>query len=185
MRRIPSTVCFEPLLGLHRRVAQIEARLQLARDDVRRAGARVEVRHLEGGRLEVLGALIPHAAGELGQRRGQGMDRVLRQLRIGDVALHAVNGEPPAEGAAAADLDVSPMRARWMARPTTHQSMRSPRARERFHHALGAVHRRPFLVTGDQEGDRAVVLRDERRTNSSAAVTIAASPLFMSAAPRP
>ena len=37
-----------------------------------------------------------YAAGELGERRREGVHRVLGQLRIGDVALYAVHGEPAA-----------------------------------------------------------------------------------------
>ncbi len=47
------------LLRLHGVVAQVEAGLELARNHVRRAGAGVEVRDLEGGGLEMLVALVP------------------------------------------------------------------------------------------------------------------------------
>jgi hypothetical protein len=33
------------------------------------------------------------------------VDRVLGELRVGDMALYAVHGEPPGERAASADLD--------------------------------------------------------------------------------
>jgi hypothetical protein len=49
---------------------------------------------------------------------------------------------------------------------------------------LGTVDRGAFLVAGDQEGDRAAML-GALGDKASTAVTIAARPLFMSAAPRP
>ena len=39
--------------------------------------------------------------GEFGQRRREAVHRVLGQLRIGDVALHAVHGEPAARASRA------------------------------------------------------------------------------------
>ncbi len=87
----------QAFLGLNRGVAQVEARLQLPRNDIRRTRAGIQVGHLERRWLEVLGALVPLAAGQLCEGRRQRMDRVLRQLRVGDVPLHAVHGEPAAE----------------------------------------------------------------------------------------
>ena len=43
--------------------------------------------------------------------------------------------------------------------PMTHQSMRSPRSASTLHHAPRAVDRGSFLVAGDEERDRAAVLR--------------------------
>jgi len=94
-----------------------------------RAGAGVEVGDLEGGRLEMLGPLIPLATGEFRQRRRERVHRVLRELRVGDVPLHAVHGEAPAEGAATTHLDGVADRGLARGSPTTHQSRRSPRSR--------------------------------------------------------
>src|SRR5215472_13273564 len=92
-------LALELLERLHRGVPQIEARLELPRDHVRSARAGIEVRDLEGSRLEVLGSLVPDVPGELGERRRQGMNGILRQLRVGHVSLYAVYGEAPAERA--------------------------------------------------------------------------------------
>ena len=40
-----------------------------------------------------------------------------------------------------------------------HQSMRGAARHQRLDHALGAIDRGAFLVAGDQEGDRATMLR--------------------------
>ena len=48
------------------------------------------------------------ARGQLGQRRRDGMHRVVCEMRIGNVALHAVDGQLARERAAAADLDRIP-----------------------------------------------------------------------------
>jgi hypothetical protein len=66
---------------------------------------------------------------QLGERRRKAVHGILGEMRVGDVALHAVHGEPARQGAATADLDrVAELgRARWGS-PTTHQSIFSPRA---------------------------------------------------------
>ena len=69
--------------------------------------------------------------------------------------------------------------------PTRHQSMLSLRSRSTSTTRRGAVDRRSFLVAGDQEGDACRDAPGGGATNSSQAVTMAARPLFMSAAPRP
>ncbi len=81
---------------------------------------------------------------------------------------------------------VSPTRclAGWLAHDAPVDPA-APRSLSIFDHALGAIHRRAFLVAGDQEGDGALVVAGIRATKASAAVSMAARPLFMSAAPRP
>src|SRR5262249_46202914 len=97
--------CLELREGLHRRVAQVETRLELTGDDVGSTGTGGEIRYLEAGRLEMLGSGIPFAADELGQRRCQCMYGIFRELRIGDVALDAVHGQPATQGTAPSHLD--------------------------------------------------------------------------------
>ncbi len=139
--------------------AEIEVDHHLARDDVARAGAGVDVRHLPGGRLEVRVAAVPVDADQLGQGRRDQVDRVLRQLRIGDVALHAEDAQLAAEGAAAAVLDrVAEALDRGRladdavveADAALDQPVADPRR---------AVDRRPFLVAGDQQRHAAAMRR--------------------------
>ena len=73
--------------------------------------------------------------------------------------LHAVHGETPAQGAAAADLDGIAQRglARGLADQAPIDALLA--LAQHLDHAAGAVDRWPLLIAGDQEGDRAAVLR--------------------------
>ena len=121
---------------------------------------------------------------QFGQRGRQHVHRVLRQLRIGDMTLHALHGQPAAERTAPSDLDG--VADALLAGRLAHDAPVDPLAAlpEHLDHALGAIDRGAFLVAGDQERDGARCF-GIRRTKASAAVTMAARPLFMSAAPRP
>ena len=91
--------------GLHGGEPQVEAQLELAGDHVRRAGTRGDVRDLEARGLEVLVARVPARRGELRQRRCEAMHRVVGELRIRDVSLRAMDGQPAGQRSAAPDLD--------------------------------------------------------------------------------
>jgi len=85
--------------------AEIEIDHQRARNHVAGAGAAVDVADLPvGGRKEIVAA-VPFNGHQLGQRRCQPVDGVLREVRVGDVALHALYGQLAAHGAAPAVLD--------------------------------------------------------------------------------
>src|SRR4029077_6215330 len=115
--------------------------------------------HLEAGRLEMLGAFVPRAAHELGERRRERMHRILGELRVSDVALHAMNDQTPAEGPAAAHLDgvADGHFTRGLAHDTPIDALAA--CREQFHDAPSAIDRRSLLIARDQEGDRAGVQR--------------------------
>ena len=69
--------------------------------------------------------------GQLGERRRDEVDRVARQLRIGDVALHALDGQRARQRAAAAVLDHVAERARPTSarrRCSSRCARRAPRA---------------------------------------------------------
>ena len=132
-------------------------------NDVRRAGAGADVRDLERRRLEELVALVPDARGELGQRRRNSVHRIVGQMRIGDVSLHAVHRQLAGERAAAADLDRC-RRAHRCSGFADDAPVDLLAARlEHFHDAARAVDRGTFLVAGQQEGERAVVVADAGR----------------------
>jgi len=87
------------------------------------------------------------------------MHRVLRELGVSDVPLHAVYREPAAVGAAAADLDgvADLLLAGGLAHDAPVDALVP--GDEGLHHLLGAIHRGAFLIARDEIGDRAFVLR--------------------------
>ena len=184
-RRISSTVACDRLHGLLRRETHVEARLQFPGNHVRRAGSRREVRHLKCRRLEMRVALVPGPRHQFRQRRRKRMHGVVGGLRVGHVALDPAYGQAAAQASAPADLDHVAQLA--VAGGLADEAPIDPLAARLQHldDAAGTVDGGPLLVARDQKGDRAAVVRDARATNSSTAVTIAARPLFMSAAPRP
>ncbi len=123
------------------------------------AGAGVDVGNLETGRREEVVAVVPVLGGQFGQGRGSEVDRVLRQVRIGDMALHAAYGQLGAEGATTAVLDhvTDQGGARRLADDAPVQTLLA--RRQALDHGFGAVVRRAFFVAGDQERDLALVIR--------------------------
>ena len=100
-----------PHLGLQglRRVpvvkADIEHRLGPDRDDVGGGIADVDAGHLEIRRREIGAAEVERLVVEPRQHGDETFQRILGEMRIGDVALHAGHLEPPVQAAAPADLD--------------------------------------------------------------------------------
>ena len=86
------------------------------------------------------------------------MHRIVGEVRVGDVALHAVHGELARQRAAAADLDHVAERigARRLADDAPVDLLAA--RLEHFHDAARAVDRRAFLVAGQQERQRAGVV---------------------------
>ena len=81
------------------------------------ACACIEVRDLKTGRLKVFVACVPGASGQLHERRCERVNRIVRKLRVCDVALNAMHRQAPAQRATSSDLDgVAELRlARWFA----------------------------------------------------------------------
>ena len=144
------------------REPDIEQHLHVARDHVVRAGACVDVRDLEAGRLEVLVAAIPLDLDEFGER-GQGeVDRVLREVRIRDVALHAPDRQRARERAAAAVLDrVAELRrrGRFADDAVVHRLVART---QRLDDAGRAVGRDAFFVGRDEQRDGTRMCRVRR-----------------------
>ena len=151
---------------------------------VGRAGAGVDVRALPRRRRKVGVAVVPLRRRELGERRRGAMDRVVGEMRIGDVTLHALDGQRPGQRAAAAVLDHVPQHVdrRRLADDAVVDAL-SGRG-ELLDDARRAVDRRTFLVGGEQQRDRSGGV-GVAATKASIATTNAASDAFMSAAPRP
>ena len=87
------------------------------------------------------------------------MHRVVGKLWIRDVSLRAMDGQPARQRSAAPDLDcvAEHLVAAGLAddAPVDALTARS----KRFDHAFRAVDGRSFLVAGEQEGERATMIR--------------------------
>ena len=173
----------EVIFGDLRGVAEIHLHLQGSRDDVVRPGSGVDVGDLQAGGLEVPVAPVPfgfHQFTERGQRR---VDRVVRELRVGDMPLFPLDPDGGAEGAAPAHLDHVPEIPGAGGLPDDAEVDSLPPLGQHVQHRQGAVPRDPLLVAGDQECNRAPVFRmrgnelltgaDERR---DAALHVRGSP---------
>src|SRR5205085_4796276 len=95
----------QALAGARRRIAEVEKELERARDDVGRAGSGMDVRRLPGGRREIFVAFVPPERRELSDSHCSEMYRIAGEMRVGDVALHAANGERSGKCSAPAVLD--------------------------------------------------------------------------------
>ena len=164
--------------------AEVDRGPRLGGDDVRGAVADVDRGDRERRGAEVRRALVERARGEAVEQAHEAGERVLRPVGIGGVALLAVGGEVRGQRAAAADLH-----------GVAHALGAGRLADEAVVHALavlghpvedrrGAVDAVALLVAGDGD-DQAARDGGVSRTKSIAAATQAATPDFMSAAPRP
>ena len=99
------------------REAEIEIDLHRPGDHVRRAGAGMDIGHLEARWREALVALVPLGARELGEGGGNEMHGVSHQVRIGDMPLEAAHDELRGKRAAPSVLQHVPERVdrRWLA----------------------------------------------------------------------
>ena len=168
----PTDVVVKPVLAQHilktslqalaaacRGVPEVERKLQRPGDDVGRTCAGLDVRRLPGRRRKILVAIVPADRRELGDRRRREVDRVPRQVRIGDVALHPAHGQRSRQRPAAPVLDhvAEPVNRRWLADNAVIQ--RLARGAQLVDDPDRAISRRTFLVRGDHERDRPGVVR--------------------------
>ena len=114
----------------------------------------MDVRYLPGRRREVRVAGVPRGRHQFSQCRRGEMNGILRQMRIGDVALHALDGQLAGERAAAAVLDrvAQPAHRGGLADDAVVEQLAA--RLERRADPDGAVDREAFLVGGDEESDR-------------------------------
>ena len=105
----PARLGIEPghqaLAGVVRIEADVQPPARLGRDQIGRRISDVEGGQLQIGRLEGLIAFVQLVVGQTGDQPGQDRDRIGRTVRIGDMALFAVDGDPGVERAAPPDLD--------------------------------------------------------------------------------
>ncbi len=133
--------------------------MQFAGNDVGGTGARLDVGDLEAGGREVGVALIPFDGGELGQRRGRLVDRVVRQMGIGDVALHPTHQQIAGDGAAPAVLHHVPHHGGRGGLADDAPADLLVTGLQGVDHPGGTVDEGPLLVGGDEEGNRPSVIR--------------------------
>ena len=116
---------------------------------------------------------------------GHVVHRIAREVRIGDVALHAFDDELAGKRAAPAVLD-HVAGALDRGRLADDAVVRLLAALgERLDHLHRAVGGGPFLVGSEQQRDRAAMIADARPRTPRRAATNAAIEVFMSDAPRP
>ena len=84
---------FQPCFGGLGGEAEIEFDVQLARNDIGCACAAVDIGNLKAGRREVFVAFVPDFLRQLLQRRGKSMHGIDCQMRIGNMALLAFDGQ--------------------------------------------------------------------------------------------
>ncbi len=134
---------------------EIEHDFERAGDDVRRAGAGMDIGALPCRRREVGIAFVPAHRGEFGQCGGGEMDRVPRELGIGDMALHALDGQRSGQRAAPAVLDhvAEPVDRRRLADDAVIDAL--ARGTELLDNLDRSVDGRALFVGREKESDRA------------------------------
>ena len=154
-RRIASTRSRNSAAVLAVPKRKLNTASQFAGHHVVGAGAGVEVGDLKRGRRERVVALVPTRRREFGQRRCERVDRIARQVRIGDVTLHAVHVQVPGQRAAPTDAD-QVAEALFRRRLADHAPVDALAAAAKFlGDAAHAVDRAAFLVRGQQQRDAA------------------------------
>ena len=131
----------------------------MPRNNIPGAGAAMNIRNLPGGRRKIFIALIPFHCRKFGEGRYRQVNGVFCQMRIGNVALHAVNPELARKRAAAAVLDCVPkaIRRTWF---TDHAVVENFLAvAQPLDHLDRAVGGDAFFIRGDKQCDRSPVLR--------------------------
>ena len=141
------------------RESEVEVDHHGAGDHIARAGAAMDVADLPTGGWEERIAVVPGGGDQFGQCGGDQVDGVLRQMRVGDVALHTFDGQLAAHRAAPAVLDhvARALHRGGLADDAPVQAFAPLLKRLADHH--GAVYGRPFFVAGEQEGNVDVGLR--------------------------
>ena len=113
---------------------------------------------MPGGGWEEGVALVPFGCREFGDRRGGQVDRVFGEVRVGDVALHALDRQLARERAASAVLDRVAEAGDGGRFADQAKIGAFPARLQRLGDRDSAVHGVAFLVRGEQEGDRAAVV---------------------------
>ena len=135
-------------------VADVQLRLRLGGDEVGGWIANIDARHLQAGGFEPTRPCIQAVRREVVEQGQQPMHRIIRQMRIGDMALNAGHGDGRAEAAATPDLDDLAEAVRIGRLPHHTEIRHLAMLAHPLHDAHGAVPRRPLLVARDEQRDR-------------------------------
>ena len=159
------TKCNQALPVCFRRVTKVEQQLQSTGDYVAGAAAGVNGNNLQTGRREVLVAVVPYQAKQFAQHRGDVVDRVARQFRIGHMTLFANDSQFPGQRSSPAGANI--VRQFFLARRLPDQAIIDGDAsvHQCFHDLRCTVYCWAFFVAGQQERDRSPVgriFRNER-----------------------
>ena len=164
--------------GMVRVEADVQPAKGLGRDQIGRRIADVQRGQLQIGRLKGLIAVVQPVVGQTGDQPGQDRDRIGRPVRIGDMALLAVDPDPGVERSAPADLDHVTQRM-LRGRLADHAGVDDlTLGHQGLNDPFGAVQGRALLVAGDQEGQAAgnlalrQDLRDRRHPGRDAALHV-------------
>ena len=130
---------FDHLVRQFRTEAEVELDEHIAGDHVVAAGTGLYVGDLHACWREKFIAFIPLDIDQLRQHRRRAMDRVIGKVRIGNMALHAVNGQVAGQRAAAAVFHhiADHLGTGGFADQTVVQTLIT--RHQRFHHFDGAV----------------------------------------------
>ena len=85
--------CFNHLIGQLSAETEVELDKQFAGDNVVAAGACLNIGNLHAGRREELVTLVPLNRHQFVEHWRRAVYRVIGQMRIGYVPLHAMNGQ--------------------------------------------------------------------------------------------
>ena len=130
----------------------------LGRNDIMRRIADVEIGKLDIARLEPVGPFVQLKRINLGENLAKLGDRIVRIVRIGDMALHAVHRDPHIDRTAPSDFHhvAEPVD---RCRLADEAEVRDNTALgHQIHYRDGAEPRRAFFVPGDDQADRAEII---------------------------
>src|SRR5262245_60824045 len=133
--------------------AEIEVHDTGAGDHVACSCTGVDVAYLPARLLEVLIAFVPFHGCKFGQCRSELVDGILRELGVGDVALHSFNSELRRHRAAPSVLDrvARPIDGRWLTNDTPVRA-HAP-GLQGFGYLDRAVYSWTFFIAGQHKSD--------------------------------
>ena len=150
------------LIGEFSAEAEVELHKQLAGDHIVAAGTRLDIRNLHAGGREELIPPIPLRRDQLRQRRHRPVNRIIRQMRIGDVALHTVHRQIGGNRAASAILYhvTDDFRAGRFADQAIVQAFAT--RHQPFNHFNRAVGTTGLFIRGNHKGEAAPMIGTHR-----------------------